>query len=137
MKGTGPEAPSIPGAESVISWFGYWPGFHDCEIIDLRLGSDSVLRLRAFEMTDKIDAAGYYKLHKHCTVSFWFSDEVAFSLVSESGTSGIVFSLDFLKDGNHPKMEIQSSCGVDGWILAKNWRVELERSAGTQADRIE
>lgn len=121
----------------MISWFGYWPGFHDAEIVDLSLGPTPVLRLRAFEMTDKTDAAGYYKLQKHCTVSFWFSDEVEFSLVSESGASGIVFSLNFHEDGNRLKMEIQSSCGVDGWILAKNWRVELERSAETQADKIE
>ena len=80
MKAMGPEAPRVPGVESVISWFGYWPGFHDSKIIDLRLGPDSVLRLRAFEMTDELDAAGFYKLQKHCTVSFWFADDVEFSL---------------------------------------------------------
>lgn len=123
------ETPRIPGAESVVGWFGYWPRFHDAEVVELKLGPSSVLRLRAFEMTAETDAAGYYKLQKHCTVSFWFSDEVEFSLDSDSGASGVVFSLAFQQSGDRSKVEIHSSCGIGGWILAKNWRVELEPAA--------
>ena len=120
------EIPPIPRADTVVSWFGHWPRFHDATIIELRLGAEPVLRLRAFEMTDQTDAAGYFKLRNYSTVSFWFSDEVEFSLTSDSGAVGIVFSMDFQKAGDHLKMEIQSSYGVDGWIKAKTWRVELE-----------
>jgi hypothetical protein len=120
------ETPSIPGADRVVSWFGGWPRFHDAEIIELRLGPEAVLRLHAFEMTDQVDAAGNYQLQKHCTVSFWFSGEVELSLASDSGAMGIVLGLDFTKEGDRLKMDIQATCGLDGWITAKTWRVELQ-----------
>ncbi len=122
----GSEPPTISGSDAVVNWFGYWPEFHDSEIIELRLGAESVLRLHAFEMTDQTDAAGYYKLRKHCILSFWFADEVEFSLASDSGAAGIVLGLEFQKTGDRLKMEIQSACGIDGWVMAKTWRVELE-----------
>ena len=120
------KTPNIPGSDKVVGWFGHWPRFHDAEIVDLRLGDQPLLRLRAFEMTDQTDAAGHYKLQKHCTVTFWFSDEVDFSLTSDSGTGGIAFGITFTEDGHRLKMEIEASCGIDGWIAAKTWRVDLE-----------
>jgi hypothetical protein len=29
--------PNIPGAESVVKWFGKWPSFHDAEIMTLHI----------------------------------------------------------------------------------------------------
>jgi len=31
------EAPDIPGAADVIAWFGYWPHFHDAEVLSITL----------------------------------------------------------------------------------------------------
>jgi hypothetical protein len=28
---------SIAGAQELYDWFGYWPGFHDAEVLKLRL----------------------------------------------------------------------------------------------------
>jgi len=128
------ETPTIPGAESLVGWFGYWPRFHDAEVLDLKLGPSSVLRLRAFEMTAETDAAGHYKLQKHCTVSFWFSDEVEFSLASDSGAAGIILGLNFEKAGDRLKMDIRSACGTDGWITAKTWRIEFEPGAPSEPE---
>ena len=50
---------------------------------------------------------------------------------------GIVFGLEFEKTGDRLKMEIQSSCGVDGWITAKTWRVELEPDQAEAKERTE
>jgi len=121
--------PPIAGSDLVTNWFGYWPNFHDAQIIELRLGAEPVLRLRAFEATNHVDAAGYYKLQKHCTVSFRFEGEIEFSLSSDSGAAGIVGDLQFAQAETGLKMTIQSSCGIDGWLVARNWRVELEPAA--------
>jgi hypothetical protein len=117
--------PPIPGSEAVVQWFGGWPTFHDAQIVELRLDAEPVLRLRAFESTDRVDAAGHYELQKECVVSFWFSEGVEFALTSDSGATGIVFDLKFREAAGGLKMEIWSSCGVNGWISAKTWRVEL------------
>ena len=31
--------PNIPGADSIVSWFGRWPSFHDAEIMTLHVSS--------------------------------------------------------------------------------------------------
>jgi hypothetical protein len=86
-------------------------------------------------MTDQVDAAGYYKLQKHCTVAFWFSGEVEFSLASDSGAAGVILGLNFEKAGDRLKMDIRAACGIDGWITAKTWRIELEPGTGSKPER--
>ena len=53
------EAPDIPGATDVMAWFGYWPTFHDAEVLSIHLNrsSDSEVSLYAFEMTPEVDRA--------------------------------------------------------------------------------
>jgi hypothetical protein len=40
--------------------------------------------------------------------------------------------LHFEKAGDRLKKDIQSACGIDGWIIAKTWRVEFEPSKGSE-----
>jgi len=46
---------SIAGAQELYDWFGYWPGFHDAEVLKLRLsvGEPSCMVVHTWEMTDK------------------------------------------------------------------------------------
>ena len=66
------EPPDIPGAADVIAWFGYWPRFHDAEVLSITLDASAGARvvIRAFEMTTEVDASGHYVLAKHCVVTF-------------------------------------------------------------------
>lgn len=47
---------SIAGAEQLFEWFGYWPDFHDAELVELQLSRTdaSWLKLHAFDMTSNI-----------------------------------------------------------------------------------
>jgi hypothetical protein len=54
------ELKGIAGAEQLSNWFGYWPNFHDVEVIRLRLnrtGSSSLV-LQTWEMTKEVDKSG-------------------------------------------------------------------------------
>src|SRR5262249_21269440 len=66
------EAPEIPGATHVIAWFGYWPTFHDAEVLSITL--DRLLGCRVaihvFEMTPEVDSRGHYASAKHAVVTF-------------------------------------------------------------------
>jgi hypothetical protein len=44
----------IPGTLELVKWFGYWPSFHDAEVLDLELHrtGGSTVRIHTFEMTD-------------------------------------------------------------------------------------
>jgi hypothetical protein len=45
------EAPDIPGAALVVGWFGYWPTFHDAEVLSIFLDrtGESRIAIQVFE----------------------------------------------------------------------------------------
>lgn len=61
-----PELDSIDGAQELYDRFGYWPSFHDAEIISLHLSraSPSSLIIHTREMTDQLDERNFYVLTK-------------------------------------------------------------------------
>lgn len=65
---------SIENYHLVTSHFGYWPDFHDAEIISVCCNRNfdtswpSIeIKLHVFEMTNKV-VGRHYKLIKHCIV---------------------------------------------------------------------
>lgn len=63
---------SIPGAQDLHNWFGYWPDFHDAEIIRLHLNRSgpSSLVVHTWRTTKRINSKGYNELEKHVMVEF-------------------------------------------------------------------
>ena len=70
------EAPDIPGAPDVVAWFGYWPSFHDAEVLSITLDRSSPSRIvvDTRTRTNEVDAGGYYVLDKHAIVTFVLED---------------------------------------------------------------
>lgn len=75
-------ADEILGAERLTAVFGYWPTFHDAEVVWMRLdrggtdlgpGPTLDALIHAFEMTKEVDAAGYYVLRNHVLVHLRFA----------------------------------------------------------------
>ena len=66
------DTPNIPGAEKVVEWFGYWPTFHDAEVLSIKLdrSGGSNVSIHAFERTSEVDSRGYFPLWKHVIVTF-------------------------------------------------------------------
>jgi hypothetical protein len=63
---------SIAGAEQLCEWFGYWPDFHDAEVLKFHLqaGKPSSVTVHTWEMTSKVNTQGHYELTKHAVVEF-------------------------------------------------------------------
>jgi hypothetical protein len=80
----------IAGADQLVAVFGYWPSFHDAEVLWLRLdrrahgdgyyGPSLEALVHAFEMTSDVDADGYYILRHHVLVHMRFLDVVELQL---------------------------------------------------------
>jgi len=53
--------PDIPGASDLFAWFGFWPSFHDGEVLSLHLdrAGSSQLRVHTWEGTHQVDSRGY------------------------------------------------------------------------------
>jgi hypothetical protein len=63
---------SIDGAQELYDWFGYWPTFHDAEVLRLELNrsGSSLLTVRTKEVTSETGKKGYYVPAKNVTVEF-------------------------------------------------------------------
>jgi hypothetical protein len=77
----------IKGSEKLLEIFGYWPSFHDAEIINLHLWRGNVdseknlyqfpvltLDVHHWELTNQVDAKGYFVLQHHTRTTLTFSD---------------------------------------------------------------
>lgn len=63
----------IRNHEAVVGFFGFWPSFHDANVLAYESGADSIsLTLHTWLMTDQVDAKGYFILRNHALVSFRF-----------------------------------------------------------------
>ena len=76
------EIKEIQGASELQEWFGYWPSFHDAEIVALHLNREGVssFRVHTWEMKREIEEKGYYVLAKHIVVEFIFEAVAGLSL---------------------------------------------------------
>ena len=64
----------IRNHEAVVGFFGSWPSFHDANVPAYEADADSIsLTLHTWQMTDQVDAKGYFMLKNHALVSFRFS----------------------------------------------------------------
>ena len=62
----------IPSASALVEWFGYWPSFHDAEVLSILLKreGESCVKVHTFQMTNDLNASGHYGCIKHVTVNF-------------------------------------------------------------------
>ena len=106
------EAPDIAGAQDVIAWFGYWPTFHDAEVLSISLDRLSGCRVsvHAFETTAEIDSSGHYVLAKHAVVTFCMEGFPR----DESGISNT--RIEFFNNQN-----VLSSASVNARPEVMNW----------------
>lgn len=95
----------IDGAELLITVFGYWPTFHDAEVLWLRLdrrssgegnyGPTLEALVRAFEMTPEVSPDGHYVLQHHVLVHLRFKEVVELRLNGfnhQNALSGLDFT---------------------------------------------
>ena len=77
----------IDGSQKLTSIFGYWPSFHDAEVLEFQLWRGDIapeesrhvfpiltLKMHCFEMTKEITSGGFFVLRNHTLVTFKFYD---------------------------------------------------------------
>jgi hypothetical protein len=70
------ELNEIVGAQELYDLFGYWPSFHDAEILSLHLNrrSPSKLLIHTWNITKEVDDRGYLVMENHVVVEFTLED---------------------------------------------------------------
>jgi len=56
------ELEGMAGARELYSWFGYWPSFHDAEVVSLQMNraGTSSIAVHTWHTTNEVDSKGYY-----------------------------------------------------------------------------
>ncbi|MGV3656342.1 MAG: Imm50 family immunity protein [Chitinophagaceae bacterium] len=119
----------IENANLIIDHFGYWPSFHDAEVISIcykrnfKENKPSIeFKVYAFEMTDKMKGR-YFELIKHCIIDFELID------VNENSMDGFnhqnaLLSIDFGQEAEWLTCELHSAYGVDATFTSKRIRIK-------------
>lgn len=111
---------SIDGAQELHAWFGYWPDFHDAEVVRfyLDLGTPSTLVIHTWEMTNQVNTSGFYELIKHVMVEFALMDVTSLNL-QYPWEHSILLDLGISKTEVGFRMDLASAYGLCGTIEAK------------------
>lgn len=133
------EVPPIEGAASVVEWFGYWPTFHDAEVLSILLDRWGVskVKIHVWERTREVDDRGYYMSRKHAFVTFeleelCWEDEAAMELHGFNHQN-VLGSLQVEAVDGRYRLVLWSIFGVDGFLSCERMRVRLEPAMPSRA----
>jgi hypothetical protein len=105
----------VRGAAELDNWFGYWPSFHDAEVLSLHLNraGASFLTIHAWEMTKDVDESGFYVLDKHCVVELEF-DGIRNLIFDGFNEQNVLLDLNIEKIESSFRVSLNPSYGVQG-----------------------
>jgi len=134
-------APEIPGADAVLEWFGYWPTFHDAEVLFILLdrSGSSRVAIHAFERSREVDATGYYVLTKHAVVTFTFRgfipdrEGITNVRIEYFNHQNVLSSASIEKIPEAYQLRLDGIYGVDATIVCEQITVALEPGAPERA----
>ena len=107
----------VKGGESLVAAMGYWPSFHDANVVDVsRVGDSFSVTVHLFTTTDQVDAAGYYVLENHHLVTILMSGVESNSLPS-TYANDCLDRLSFQRAGDLLQVDFESHMDQGGTIL--------------------
>ncbi len=96
----------VQDSDKILSVFGYWPSFHDAEIINFHWWRGNVdpekglfqfpvltLDLHHWELTKEVNPAGYYVLRHHTRTTLTFHDVMSVQIDGSSTHQNVILSL--------------------------------------------
>lgn len=130
------ELQPIDGAEQLYTWFGYWPSFHDAEVIKLHLNrrASSSLAIHTWEMTSEVDVEGFYVMTKHVVVEFVLKDICDLDL-SGFSHQNVVSGLEIQKIATGFRLTLRGCYGIAGAIEVKEISIRLTAGKPQDAPR--
>ncbi len=116
----------ITGAAKLHEWFGYWPDFHDAEVIGLHLNrkGNSFLRVHTWDTTKEVNEKGYYVQAKHVVVEFIMESVSDLSLNDFSGQN-VISGLGIEKTATGFRLALGACFGLAGTIDAEAISIQI------------
>jgi Immunity protein 50 len=117
------------GAETLVTWFGEWPSFHDAEIMSVHLDREAMssLRIRVWKRGDQTDDQGYFVRLKETVVVFEFREIKYLRLEGEDADcQNVISGLSIEKTTDGYRLDLHPCYGLSGQIVAKQLHIRLE-----------
>jgi len=120
------EITAIQGAAELHDWFGYWPNFHDAEIISLHLNrkGNSSMCVHTWEMTSEVDGNGYFVLRKHLMVEF-ILENISGRNLDGFSHQNVISEIGIDKTESGFRLTLGGCYGVEGSIEAEKLSLRL------------
>jgi hypothetical protein len=116
----------IPGAKDLIEWFGYWPPFHDAEVMSIELvrSGRSRVSVHVFETTGEVTRQGQYVCRNHVIVRFLLGGIRSLEL-NDFNHQNVLGGLALAQADEGYTLELEGCYGVTGMITAESVEIEL------------
>ena len=117
----------IPGAQRLYEWFGYWPDFHEAEVVSLLLqrSEPSELCVHTWHMSNRVDANGSYVLERHVLVRFLLGGIESLNL-DGFNRQNVLGELVLSAEGEGFRIELSPCYGMAGSIVARDISIAIE-----------
>jgi hypothetical protein len=127
------QTPDVPGAADVVAWFGYWPTFHDAEVLSISLDRSGECRvaIHLFETTPRVDGDGSYLVEKHAVVTFRMEgfpkdpDGITDIRFESFNEQNVLSSATVKKRSEGHELILEGCYGVSGSIVAERMCIQL------------
>ena len=114
--------------KAVVDVYGRWPSFHDAQVsayvAPTRESQLLVFTIHTWQMTNEVDAKGYFVLQKHALVSFRF-DGIFDVEMAAFDASNILSGIEFFppSDGSSFRVVLDSVMDRSGSFSARKGEV--------------
>lgn len=120
----------VTGGAKLLAWFGgRAPSFHDAEVLSIafdRAGPTCILRVHGFEMTDAVDAEGFYVLNNHAVMTFRLEEVTAMRL-DDFNHQNALMGLRVIRAADQGfRIELDPAYGLAGFVEARALTIGLE-----------
>jgi immunity protein 50 of polymorphic toxin system len=131
---------SVPGTSDLVAWFGYWPSFHDAEVLSIHLNrsGESTIAIQTWHRTNEVDDHGYFIATKHVLVTF-ILEGIQTVRLDDFNHQNIISGLNLEETAAGCRLTLHPCFGAQGTIEAEHVRITHQPgsplSSGTR-DRI-
>ena len=114
--------------KAVVDLYGRWTSFHDAQVsayvAPTQESHSLAFTVHTWQMTNKVDAKGYFVLEKHALVSFRF-DSIFDVEMTAFDADNILFGIEFApsSDGSSFRVVLDSAMDKSGSFSARSGEV--------------
>lgn len=114
--------------KAVVDFFGHWPSFHDAKVSTYEAARPETqslgFTLHTWQMTDEVNAKGFFVLRDYALVSFRF-DDIHDVKMDAFKAGNILFGLEFVlsSDLSSFRVELDSVMDMSGSFSARSGEV--------------